>query len=525
MQYQNAEIIIRGAVNVRKLDLFCMEEKINEHMGFHLGGLITRDEAEDYEKKRLLGEVVKAYRQSESGDEELIGCGIITEAKISYKGGVCRIWVQGYSASYKMTAEKKLLCFQNPAWTYGDVIRKIARQGGVFFNSPAEERLRCPIIQYGETDWELLCRVAGQFRTVLIPDVTSGIGRVFFGHREQKTYYLNIDSRSRMSIQKDSKDKTKVCRSVKANDNMRIGDSVVLDKRKWTVVQKKTQYKNHMTDIWYVLGRIQDWTLPTVYNPLLCGAAIKGRVLERKEEYVRLWLEIDKEQKGEGFWYPYLPETGNIMYAMPEEGAESSVYFPDGREEHGIGINSFLEGAYLGRQRDHFVKGIHIPAWKEIKLHPDLTEWITNRNHRGSAVSEDGKEGIDLASGRPVRIEAGDGINMQSGLSCIATAGSRILVKQRGDKNKIEIFGNQILFHGEKYYTSSVMHKSRTSPEKTKPPGNGTFHGLYGSYVGLLAQGDAGPVNERLLAGMPVTSSGKGNTQIQDQAGLGIRRK
>ena len=69
------------------------------------------------------------------------------------------------------------------------------------------------------------------------------------------------------------------------------------------------------------------------------------------------------------------------------------------------------------------------------------------------------------------------------------------------------------------------MHKSRTSPEKTKPPGNGTFHGLYGSYVGLLAQGDAGPVNERLLAGMPVTSSGKGNTQIQDQAGLGIRRK
>lgn len=112
-----------------------------------------------------------------------------------------------------------------------------------------------------------------------------------------------------------------------------------------------------MTDIWYVLGRIQDWTLPTVYNPLLCGAAIKGRVLERKEEYVRLWLEIDKEQKGEGFWYPYLPETGNIMYAMPEEGAESSVYFPDGREEHGIGINSFLEGAYLGRQRDHFVKG------------------------------------------------------------------------------------------------------------------------------------------------------------------------
>ncbi len=38
MQYQNAEIMIRGAVNVRKLDLFYMGEKINEHMGFHLGG-------------------------------------------------------------------------------------------------------------------------------------------------------------------------------------------------------------------------------------------------------------------------------------------------------------------------------------------------------------------------------------------------------------------------------------------------------------------------------------------------------
>ena len=34
-----------------------------------------------------------------------------------------------------------------------------------------------------------------------------------------------------------------------------------------------------------------------------------------------LWLKMDGEKESPLYWYPWRPDTGNIMYAMPEIGS------------------------------------------------------------------------------------------------------------------------------------------------------------------------------------------------------------
>ncbi|WP_252243974.1 MULTISPECIES: phage baseplate assembly protein V [unclassified Clostridium] len=72
-----------------------------------------------------------------------------------------------------------------------------------------------------------------------------------------------------------------------------------------------------------------------LYNSLLNGASIEGKVLAVKEELVKLHLDIDENQsEEEAFWFRYASPSANIMYAMPRIGESVRLYFPsEGNEE------------------------------------------------------------------------------------------------------------------------------------------------------------------------------------------------
>ena len=74
-----------------------------------------------------------------------------------------------------------------------------------------------------------------------------------------------------------------------------------------------------------------------IYNKLLIGSTIEGKVLRVKEELVKLHLNIDENQnEDEAFWFPFLPPTVNIMYSMPLVGESVRLYFPNESSEQPI---------------------------------------------------------------------------------------------------------------------------------------------------------------------------------------------
>ena len=72
------------------------------------------------------------------------------------------------------------------------------------------------------------------------------------------------------------------------------------------------------------------------YHEKITGMSLEGTVEETRNEEVRVSFVTDK---CEGKWFfPWKPETGNTLYAVPEVGAKVMVYFMNHEESSGIAI-------------------------------------------------------------------------------------------------------------------------------------------------------------------------------------------
>ncbi len=134
------------------------------------------------------------------------------------------------------------------------------------------------------------------------------------------------------------------------------------------------------------------------------------------------------------------------------------------------------------------------------------------------------KTGVQLASQKGIHIQADGEVKLESGLSCSVAAVSQIVVKQTGEKNKIELSGNQLAFLAEKYMTGSVERKSRNAEKgRENRAGQQDFSKLHGAFLGMMAQGDCGELNEKIAGGLPVLGTTRGDLSSGTQMGLRIR--
>ena len=62
-------------------------------------------------------------------------------------------------------------------------------------------------------------------------------------------------------------------------------------------------------------------------NERLKGVRLKGTVRRAEMESIYIRLDMDKEEKADYPW-PWVPETGNLCYCIPEIGTEVMLYFP-----------------------------------------------------------------------------------------------------------------------------------------------------------------------------------------------------
>ncbi|WP_260536592.1 hypothetical protein [Clostridium botulinum] len=101
-------------------------------------------------------------------------------------------------------------------------------------------------------------------------------------------------------------------------------------------VREYEAYRNKEEIIYeYKLCRKNGVWQTKLYNSLLGGASVEGKVLAVDGERVKLHLNIDENQsEEEAFCFRYAPPTTNIMNAMPRIGENVRLYFPsEGNDE------------------------------------------------------------------------------------------------------------------------------------------------------------------------------------------------
>ena len=152
-----------------------------------------------------------------------------------------------------------------------------------------------------------------------------------------------------------------------------------------------------------------------IYNKLLKGATLEGKVIATQKEQVKLHLNIDENQdKGTAYWFDYAPPSVNIMYSMPLVEESARLYFPNEETENPIVTGCIRKnGDTCTQTAEPANRYFQTESGNEIAMLPDTLS-IKSGSRRNISISFDDKKGIHLKSPKKLKLNADGEITIKT---------------------------------------------------------------------------------------------------------------
>ncbi len=325
--------------------------------------------------------------------------------------------------------KEKSRSFQNVNMTYDDLIGTILKDySGFNFTQCIGEgqAIGKPLFQYKETDWNFLKRIASELKSEVYCDIIDLNNTLYFGTNSGNNHELQDDISYKAC--KDLKifykaggydlgfhDTDYFYYEIKSRERYSIGDNIYF-KQKDVYVSDYEAYKYQDEIIYkYKLRRKNGVWQTKIYNSLLCGASLEGKVLAVEGEEVKLHLSIDGNQdEGEGSRFKYAPSTGNTMYSMPVVGTSARLYFPDesGNEPLVSGcVRS--NGSSCAKTSDTTKRYFGTEHGSELEMTPSALN-IKGGSASPISISIDDNIGIKITSPKKLTLSADSEIIMKT---------------------------------------------------------------------------------------------------------------
>ena len=208
-----------------------------------------------------------------------------------------------------------------------------------------------------------------------------------------------------------------------------IGEKADYAGRTWIILEKHAELCRGELRYTYLLGNRLLAAVPKSYNERFTGMSIPGTVIKTEGERVRLHLEIDSEQSADKA-YPYLwvPDTGSVMYCMPEEGSTVSLYFPGADEENAVAVSCVHHnGETCSEMEDTQKRSLVTADGKRMYMNPDETGFDIRASKHQIMLKDD--TGICFGSGTKISIKAAQGISMKADTVIMETPGELSLMR------------------------------------------------------------------------------------------------
>lgn len=432
--------------NITPLDLV-VKRKINDHAKARFRTLVKYGEKDQYVNKTEAGTIME-IKYKEAGTEFCIFKGMVTNIDVESVNNTYYVEVEGISSTYEMDLKPKRRSFQNKDMLYKDLVKKVMEgyAGSDFIDEAAKsKKLDKFIIQYDETDWQFLKRLASHFNGALLPDYTSDKPRFWFGvpngsskgSLEEYNYSVNKNvGEFRLLEQNSVKGITEsdfIYYKVESDRVLNIGDIISFKDQNLSVCEASAVIKNGVIRNEYILCKEKGMSQKLLLSDHLAGVSVEGKVIDIKEDNIRIHLEIDKDQnKEEAFWFPYSTfytaegETG--WYCMPELEDSVKLYFPTNKEEEGIALNSMRRRTKGGDFiTDPDTKIFRTRYGKELMFNKNEILVSAKDGQIFIRLLED--MGIEIYSKKDVRIIADKNISMLAGNNIEMLAQKKIGLK------------------------------------------------------------------------------------------------
>ena len=283
------------------------------------------------------------------------------------------------------------------------------------------------LIQYQETDWRFLKRMASQLGLPLVPDTSYYYPRFYLGLPEGEKRELGeiiscdlcFDGRYYAVSGKCLVDREDfICYDVVTRTSLSLGDRVTYEGRELLVSRKKTELAGGEVIFTYRLaGNSYTW-IPWEDNPDYTGMSFVGSIVGTQGEQVEVAFDIDKTAAG-GNRYGFAPVTGNLMYCMPQKGTKTALYIGNGDEAQGIATGCIrTNGSTCEGTGSPEKKSFRSEHGKGMDLYPQRmgldggeTGKITFEDETGTTIESNG--GLVLMAKEEIRLESMTGIAMQ----------------------------------------------------------------------------------------------------------------
>lgn len=430
--FTSAEIRIDTSIPIEDLHAFHMEIKKDAHAMISLKGFVPQESGEEV----LLGSMEEVdLNVWLSG--KLLFSGIISEVQIMQEGQGYQVSLQGISKTVRIDYEKKNRTFQNINSTYQDVMREVLRDAvdvdlNFYVNN---QKIESPLYQLEETNWEFIRRLASHLKTSITPFVITGRPAISIGLPNGRTYdWESLDAHEeRVWFDKERMGWSRI---ISTYEDLELGDMVQWEGLIYTVIDKSCSLDQGLLCFRYRLVSKEAFTTKRYTNPQAIGRLLSARVLEVKDEEVKVKFDIDKSQSVEdACWYPWRPDTGNLMYCMPEKGEQVYIHLGDYSEKQA-----------------RAVCGVH----ENGKGHPEMQaadRYFTTSDHKRMYLLPKQMGFQDLEQTSPLEVSLAD----DSGIGAISNKSIVILAR-----DTVGIKGSNVFFRAPKEV--SLVRRDGFSP-------------------------------------------------------------
>ena len=404
-----------------------LTKKVNEHARLSIRGVLKEGGEtglvdDDWDEK--------AITLKEEG--KTLFCGVASGIGVVCENGVYYLEAEAVSWTIKLDLEKKKRSFQEKGLSYKDIAGKLAKEAGgeAECNAP-EKKVENLLLEYRETDWEFLKRLASHSNSVLVADPTGEKPSFSFGLADGKSYEEET-SKADFSVRKKVARYRKLsqCEEISYQENdaveytvqtehaaLEIGDKVSIQGKSLYVREVTLRLKGSVFLCYCSATTKPGISAVKACHPYISGLTLDGKVLKAINDTVKVHLSIDASQD-EGKAYPFPYATGyqaeghTGWYVMPEIGDTVQIIFPTEDENQAYAIASSRQED-TPKTADPRTKYLRTPDGKEIKL--DKDEILITAKDAITYVRINEKTGVDVYTDKEVKVISGGNITVNSG--------------------------------------------------------------------------------------------------------------
>lgn len=477
--YDQIEVMPYELINLYELKIV---KNMNEHMRLTLSGTISKENVQKYVKASREETQVKVFVKDQDGNRQAIFRGIAMDVKVKAIQDIYYLSVEAISHTYLLDITPKKRSFQNPNLTYTGLIHTILSnyQGAEMMDVVSSKKtIGTLVMQYEETDWAFLKRMASHFYSPLVSVIGYGVPKFYFGLpmglnkgeliapnykvvKKVAAYQTAIKNRIPGVREEDF-----IQYEVESNMLLEPGDEVIFNEQKLLVAKATLEMKKGILNQYYVLSPRSGVRPIKSYNESIIGASINAKVIDIRRDTIRAKLDMDdQEDSSSDYWFPYstiyASENNAGWYFMPEKNDSVRIYFPSHKEEEGIAISSVAKqspstSANSSSQKSSYASKANHPATstgvspssgsaptqeRDVMSDPGIK---TLRTKYGKEIMLAQDKIVITSGGMTITLSDQDGITINSSKDITISAGQNISMTSSNiniSASKIELAGN-----------------------------------------------------------------------------------